>query len=377
MTVQSDTFCPAPWMTFYVEPSGRVDMCCISSANLGTLHDRSLADMMKSDRLIEIKQMMMDNRPVSECRACQEVDVLQQRFVRQFGGRSHADYQDINAFKLKYLDLRWNNTCNYACIYCGPELSSLWAQIKNAKQPKISHVRQDMIDMVLENVSTLEEVYLAGGEPLMLKENLTILSRLYDVNPSCKILVNTNLSVIDGNEVFDMLCKFENVHWQISAEAIRDQYEYLRWPGDWHTFDRNLQSLAQAKKPSNDIAFNLVWLNLNGLALWDYVDHLVNTGIDIAKVSILPYNMDNWPGPWHLKHMPKPYLESVRQRMDNKKYYRVHTYQQNIEFLDKYISDPNHAADLDQVISQLQAFDQARNLDSRAVFPTIYSYTQS
>lgn len=377
MNARTDSFCPAPWMTFYVEPTGRVDLCCISSAKLGDIHDQPLSEILGSNKVIQIKQMMQNNVQVPECKACHDVDVLQQRFIRQFGGRAHADYADINSFKLKYLDLRWNNTCNYACIYCGPELSSLWAQIKDSRQSKISQVRQDMIDLVLDNITNLEEIYLAGGEPLMLKENVTILSHLIEKNPTCKILVNTNLSMIEHNDVYDMLCRFENVQWHISAETVDNQYEYVRWPGKWRMFDQNLQSLRNQIKTTNDVAFNLVWLNLNGLSIWDYIDHLAKIGVDIAKVSILPYNMDNWPGPWHLKHMPKSYLETIRQRMDDKKYHRVHTYQQNIEFIDKYINDPNHVADLDQVISQLRALDQARNLDSHAVFPTIYSYTQS
>lgn len=374
MTFPKDSFCPVPWMTFYLEPNGRVDMCCIGKADLGSVHTQSIKDIIKSPGLIEIKKQMLDNQPVQACRACHEGYGLQQRFVREFGGREHPDYQTAESFKLKYLDLRWNNTCNYACIYCGPELSSLWAQIKDVKQIKLSSVRQDMLDLARDNIDTLEEIYLAGGEPLMLKDNLTILSQLHERNPGCRILINTNLSQIHDNEIFDLLCRFEHVQWHISAEAVGQQYEYIRWPGKWEVFDQNLRTLRSLDRTRHDIAFNLVWLNLNGLGIWDYVDHLANIDLDISKVSILPYNMDVWDGPWHLKHMPRDYLQKIREKMEEPKYKEIYTYQQNIEFLHKYIDDPDHRGQMQDVIYQLKHLDNSRNLDSLSTFPIIYSY---
>jgi MoaA/NifB/PqqE/SkfB family radical SAM enzyme len=377
MTGQTDSFCPAPWVTFYLEPNGRVDMCCISSSQLGTVHEHSLKEILKSHQLIEIKQMMRENRPVSACKSCHQVPVLQERFIKGFGGRHHPDYQDIEGFKLKYLDLRWNNTCNYACIYCGPELSSLWAQIKDSKQTKISHVKQDMIDLMIENIDSLEEVYLAGGEPLMLKENVTVLAALLDRNPKCKIWCNTNLSTIEDNQIFDLLCQFDHVHWHVSGEAIGSQYEYIRWPGQWKVFDANLRKLKSIDKPNHKMAFNLVWLNLNGIEIWNYIDHLVSLDIDIGLVSILPYNMNNWPGPWHLKNMPRDFLETVRARMMHPVYQQIHTYQQNLEFITKQLNDVDHMPDMLSIASTLAEMDRTRNLDSRSVFPHIHSYLQS
>lgn len=376
MTQQTDSFCPAPWMTFYLEPNGKIDLCCIGSADLGNIHKKPLPSILKSDRMIEIKQMMQNNQPVPGCEACHSgyESSLQNRFIRQFGGRHHEDYQNVDDFKLKYLDLRWNNTCNYACVYCNEDLSSLWAQIKDVTQPKITNMRTDLIDLVLQNLDNLQEVYLAGGEPLMLKENVKILSELSRVNPDCKIICNTNLSRIEDNEIFEMIHSFTHVQWMVSAETMGDQYEYLRWPGKWSTFDSNLRRLQSINRPNHSISFNLVWLNLNGLSIWDYIDHLDQMGLDTAPVSILPYNMDVWDGPWHLKHMPKDFLSAVRKRMDDPKYYKIYTYQQNLDFINHYIDRADHQPNTDLIKERLEYFDRTRSFDSRQIFPTIYSY---
>jgi len=379
MTNQKDTFCPAPWMTFYVEPNGRVDLCCIASAQVGNLHERPLKDILRSDKIIEIKKQMLANEPVPGCEACHSgyESSFQHRLVRQFGGREHGDYQSLDDFKLKYLDLRWNNTCNYACIYCSADLSSLWAQIDGVKQIKITNMRTDMMDLVMENLENLQEVYLAGGEPLMLKENLTILTRLAEVNPDCKIICNTNLSNIKENAIFDKINDFKHVQWMVSAEAQHLEYEYIRWPGKWQTFDQNLRTLKSLGRPNHTLAFNLVWLNLNGLSIWDYIDHLINIELDISSVSILPYNMDVWNGPWHLKHMPQEFLQRVRERMSDAKYHKIYTYQQNLDFINKHINDPNHQSNIATIKEYLEQLDKSRNLDHRYIFPTVDSYLQS
>lgn len=376
MTKQQDTFCPAPWMTYYLEPNGKIDLCCIGSAKLGNIHEQSLDEILTSKKLIEIRQQMRDNKPVPGCEACHSgyESNLQARFVKEYGDRHHPDYQDVNSFKLKYLDLRWNNTCNYACIYCGPELSSLWAQQKNSKQIKITSMRTDLIDHVMQNLDTIEEIYLAGGEPLMLKENAQVLSELIKINPKCRIMVNTNLSQIEDNEIFYNLLEFDRVQWLISAESCGKSYEYIRWPGQWKTFDKNLRFLKNVTRGRHQICFNAVWISLNGLEIWDYFDHLLDLGFDISPSTVLPYNMDTWAGPWHLKYMPQDFLELVRKRMDDPKYHAICTYKQSVEFLEKYLNDSSDHSDVEQIKQQLDMIDGLRDLNSREYFPDIYQY---
>ena len=65
-------------------------------------------------------------------------------------------------------------------------------------------------DFVFENVSDLKNVYLAGGEPMLMKENYEFLKLLKVKNPNCNIRVNTNLSTT-GTGIFELLCTFD---WQ-------------------------------------------------------------------------------------------------------------------------------------------------------------------
>ena len=92
---------------------------------------------------------------------------------------------------------------------------------------------------MFDNVKQLRNVYLAGGEPMLMNENKQFLKLLLEENPNVTIRVNTNLSSTKTG-VFELLCKFKNVHWTISVESIEKEYEYIRHHGSWKDFLKNI-----------------------------------------------------------------------------------------------------------------------------------------
>ena len=147
---------------------------------------------------------------------------------------------DKKNFSLKHVDLRWTNSCNQACVYCDENYSSKWAQELNKPVKSNKQARQEVKDFVFENIEQLENVYLAGGEPMLMKENKEFLDLLERKNPDCTVRVNTNLSTTKTG-IFESLCSFKNVHWTISVESIESEYEYIRHHGVWKDFESNLE----------------------------------------------------------------------------------------------------------------------------------------
>ena len=86
--------------------------------------------------------------------------------------------------------MRFDPTCNLKCKTCGPWASTLWQKEKNVSQPvnASNKKRFNQIDKKF-----LKKVYLAGGEPTYIKQYLNFLEDLYVVNPSCEVVINTNL----------------------------------------------------------------------------------------------------------------------------------------------------------------------------------------
>jgi organic radical activating enzyme len=115
------------------------------------------------------------------------------------------------------------------------DYSSKWAAELGKKVPHNQQSIDRVKEYVFSNIKNLTNVYLAGGEPLLMKQNQEFLELLYKENPDVTLRVNTNLSKTD-TKIFDQLCQFKNVHWTVSVETIEQEYEYVRHHGNWQDF---------------------------------------------------------------------------------------------------------------------------------------------
>jgi len=362
----TDKFCPAPWLSFYVDPSGNIENCCVSRNKLGNVEQGDdLKQVLFYGRNQDIQKAMLDNQELEGCAWCYDKShSLQKRFLDLFPDTSDPLYKQ-GKFELRYLDLRWSNVCNYACIYCGPELSSTWANELNKTYRIERATKNTMLDTVLEQVDTIKELYLAGGEPTMMKENEILLNELVKRNPDCHVCVNTNLSQTD-NRVFDLLTKLNNCQWLVSVDASTEQYEYIRYPGKWSEFSNNLDELS---KISHGVSFNMVFISLNALSIWDTIDDLLARRHKPNVFTLALYNNGTYPGPWDIRHLPVEFQQTVLKRMDRAEYRNMIGWQNIYDYVSAniYVPDIQPWQSLDQL-------DHRRGLDSSKIFPEIYQY---
>jgi radical SAM protein with 4Fe4S-binding SPASM domain len=371
--LQLENFCSAPWTSLYVNTDGRVDNCCISNNNLGNLDKNNLTEIIQGNALKDIKKNMSNNQLVTGCKAClvdnKHKDNFQNFFNKQYANDEFVGSED--QFILKYLDLRWNNTCNLACIYCSDMCSSLWADINSKKSdPNVIPIKtksykhqEELISLIKKYANDLEHLYLAGGEPLLIKENTDVLNLLVDAdNTQCRIIVNSNILNLK-TPVFEKLTQMNNVQWLVSAESIGEMYEYIRWPALWNTFYSNLQILKTLKNHS--ISVNCVGMNLNALEIWNFIDLLkADFDIDHSDISINVYNHRDTKGPW----TPHRLTESVKIKVVelSKKYHRVLGIDNYIQSL--YDTNTDDLANLEITKRSLAELDLSRGLDSSKIF---------
>jgi MoaA/NifB/PqqE/SkfB family radical SAM enzyme len=369
-----------PWTSIYVEPDGRTDTCCISHNELGNVKNTDIVDLINSEKNIDIKQSMLDGIKVKGCETCYSQEntnknafVLRKNMLaEQFNLKDTNIYNDPVAHELKYADLRFRNTCNYACVYCNSKLSSTWAAEQKMFYINDSENINNLVKYFCDHATTLEKVYLAGGEPLLIKENEIILERLLQVNPQCQILVNTNLSVIKNNRIFDLLLKFKHVQWLISAEDMYERYEYIRYPGVWSNFDNNLKFLKANLLPTQEITFNMVYLSLNAKTLFNWIDYLLSLGFKRSVMSVVLYNMGQQLSPYDARVLPKKYINEAIELA--KKYVGTDRVGTQIQSIVDCLSVPINTRF--NLFNQLKHLDQARNLHSEQIFLDIYAARQ-
>jgi sulfatase maturation enzyme AslB (radical SAM superfamily) len=308
--IQHPAICTLPWHGICILPNGDIKNCAISQETLGNVHNNELSDIIHAPIAHAIKQDMVNAIRHPRCTTCYRSEDLQSNspaltkisnriwYIKVMGNHDLSTYDSVESFKLSILDLRWQNTCNLACVYCGPDLSSKWANELNDKSHVIDlDVFQKTKEYILNNLTDVKHVYLAGGEPLLIKENYELLSALHNINPDVTIRVNTNLSSID-NKIFNLLTtKFKNVKWTVSVDSIEENYEYVRFPGNWLKFKENLKTLQNL---SADINFNMVWCILNAYALFDCFDYLKSEGFHDSTFIVQPLYSPSWLSVNHL-----------------------------------------------------------------------------
>lgn len=376
-------FCPLPWTSFFIWPTGEIETCCTSSNKLGNFNNEKVSDMLSSKKYIKIKSDMRAGIAPAGCASCQPqkgIDsenfnfnrTLRYDFLTTLQDTDKSIYDTDEGFEFRYADLRFRNTCNFACVYCGPGFSSLWAQELNQASKVNNEKIQQLLDFFNANVHTLKVLYLAGGEPLMIKENEAILQKLLEVNPDCEIRVNTNLSVIENNKIFDLLLQFKNCKWRISVDDSEDRFGYIRHPGNWETFYKNLMFL-KSKVSVYDISFSMVYLALNAKTIFDTIALLEKDGFPRYQFDIFYIHSGIQGAALDPRNLPTNYLKEVLEVIDNNQG-EHDRFNQNLDFIKSCLENVSTQNSENHLINELTRIDQRRNLDSQTIFSDIYRY---
>ena len=368
-------FCVIPWTGFELEPNGHVRNCIISKDKIGNIYKNNIQDILQSNT--KIKEEMLNGKYPSSCDGCflqekhraKDFESISSRlyYAKEIGPSiSTTLFDSKNNFDLKHVDLRWSNACNQACVYCHPDYSSKWATELNKKIPHDQEQIQQVKEYVFKNVKNLKNVYLAGGEPMLMKPNQEFLELLYKENPNVNLRINTNLSKTN-TRIFEQLCKFENVHWTVSIETIEEEYEYVRYHGDWTAF---LENLKVIKKLPHKISFNMLYFILNYRSLFGCVNYLQNLGFHNNSFVIGPLFT---PPHLNILNLPKQILnqlkELLKEKINEKPGFLLENSYQNLL---QYLTETKFYANIDVTKRELEKMDRRRNLDSKKVFPKLY-----
>ena len=358
--------------------NGDVLNCIRSQRPIGNLKDDSIHDILKNNTVT--KQNMLEHKDGQGCHVCYDLegdkkgyDMISDRifYLKELKTVDNTLYDQVENFNLHKIDIRWSNVCNHACVYCGPEYSSKWATELKIKVAEPTPERvAELKKLVFDNAHQLKHVYLAGGEPLLMKENLELLEILQEKNPEVNIRVNTNLSKT-GTRVFDKIMEFKNVHWTVSLDTIEDQFDYIRYGGVWSDFNENLLRLTDR---GHKVSFNMLWYAMNFRSIFDTVDYLKGLGYHNNSFIIGPLTLPTWQD---VRHLPDNILDDLMIELNNR-------IKKEPGFLleDSYRNMLTHLTqpmikDAGTLKNNLSNLDTRRGLDSTKVFPEMYKCLQS
>jgi MoaA/NifB/PqqE/SkfB family radical SAM enzyme len=369
-------FCPMPWTGLMYNFDGKVKNCIRSDDKIGDIKNTSIEQILLGPKNLTKQTNIIDNKPAVGCYTCYDLehgkkgfDIISDRifYIREFKKTPLNTYHPNNV-DLQTIDVRWTNLCNLACVYCSPEFSSKWASELNVKIETPSEEQlENFKNYIYKHAKNLKHVYLAGGEPLLMKENLELLREL---NPDVNLRINTNLSKVNTG-VFDAVCQFKNVHWTISVETLEEEFEYIRFGGRWADFLDNLTTIRQL---DHKISFNMLWFLLNYDTVFECVDYLKELGFHNNSFVIGALLT---PAYLNVRHLPETVLHLLKTKLQSRineqpGYLLEDSYQNMLHYIEQPFEQ-----DLKGSFEMLSIMDQRRGVDSSKIFTELYKLKEN
>lgn len=333
--VKSQTFCMIPWIHMHAFPDGRAYPCCLGEMDhpIGNLRDNTMAEVWNDQQYRTMRVNMLKDEPCKECTKCYEQEAngfmsMRKSTNKNFGqhiGLVDATKSDgtVEDFKLRYYDVRFSNLCNFSCRTCGSLFSSSWYTEENKlfgprNHPQIMYAgrtEDDMWEQMLPHIPYLDQVYFAGGEPLIMEEHYRLLKELvrqerFDV----KIIYNTNFSRMNlkDEDVLDYWRLFKNVSVGASLDGMGPRAEYIRKGTKWDDIVRNRERMIE-KCPNVDFYVSPTVSLFNVLHIPDFHRDWVERGL--LKAQDWNINILQGPDRDRIDTLPTQFKDQARDRI--------------------------------------------------------------
>ena len=251
-----DSLCLMPWLHLHVDTGGKVKACCNTSITYGSVRNQTVKEIWNGEKINTFRARLLQGEKDKRCAICYNKEAAGKSSIRT---ETLEKYKSIipsvlkNEKKLKpiYLDIRFSNICNLKCRTCWHGASSSWFEdakvlktnFGNKAIIKATTNNQSLIEDIISYSETIEEVYFAGGEPLLMEEHYALLDELLEKKATNTLIrYNTNLSQLKlkNNSALAYWKQFEFVHLSVSIDEVEEQVELIRKGLKWKTFIDNL-----------------------------------------------------------------------------------------------------------------------------------------
>jgi sulfatase maturation enzyme AslB (radical SAM superfamily) len=245
----------------------------------------------------------------------------------------HVKKLDKNPFEMTYWDIRFSNLCNLKCRSCGHIFSSQWYQDQaklagpawkdqNQVLNYAGRTETDMWEQLLPHIDYVEQIYFAGGEPLLMEEHYRILDELVrQGRTDVRLIYNTNFTHTDlkGKSVFEYWKLFNSVAVGASLDGSNQYAEYIRKGTHWKQVEQNRVEMLHVC-PNVDFYISPTLSIMNAWHLPDFHQDWVERGL--IKPQDLNVNILQDPLHYRIDIAPIKYKQRLRIK-----------YQEHLEWL--------------------------------------------
>ena len=266
-----NTFCIKPFTEVASTPLGAIKLCCYS----GTIDakeeyfskDKTIKQVFSNNAgLVQARKDLLAGKKIKQCQGCWKDEEAGNNSMRI----DHTQYYDNidpnfvqqvkqqGKIEVKSLDIKFGNKCNYACVMCAPDNSSLWGKEiqkspidKDLYQSKFNNFNhlvdypEHKYDELLEISKSLVRVKSTGGEPMLLDGFKGYIKKLVDKGYAKDMNFKTVTNgTVDCSDLLPYMNEFKKFEMDWSVDGTGEVYNYVRWPGNFNRMKRIHEKLA-------------------------------------------------------------------------------------------------------------------------------------
>ncbi len=320
----SSTMCLAKWNQVSLHlPTGLTNSCYhppLHEIDATKLEDNPAILHNTAEKLNQRQQMLKGERPEG-CSYCWKMEDTGEMSDRHYRSGEPWAMQDFEAIKQNPIDERWtpryvevnfNNACNFKCSYCSPQFSTTWGKeiavygqyptSPPHNAPEHFQGRNRPIPNREDNpyvtafwkwwptlYKNLKHFRMTGGEPMMDNNTYKVFQYIID-NPKEDLHLNvtSNMCPPDGklkNKYFDMvkkICieeKVEHFMQFVSVDAWGKKAEYIRNGLEFNRMWDNVDEFLYRIPVRNSVTFIITYNNLSVTSL----DKLLEGILELRK----------------------------------------------------------------------------------------------
>lgn len=405
---ESKNFCMAPWIHMHVWPDGRAFPCCLSEphsgVDYGNTNFQTIEELWNSDLARTLRKNMLEDKPSQTCRRCYQLEndadayTLRINMNNKFGPK-HFD----KVFETKedgshdnpnftYMDFRFSNLCNMKCRSCGPVFSTQWyddfvtlfgkENVKEQSDKKYLQLKDKpgFMEELWPLLDTVEEVYWAGGEPLITDAHWDIMNHWVETGRSQEITINytTNFSQLYYKRqcVLDLWKKFKNVTVTASLDGSYGRGEFIRKGTVWQDIIDNRKLMIEQ---TPDIEFNIT-PTVSLMNVWHLPD-FHREWVELGLIKPDGVRLNNLLDPKYLSMqvLPSDFKQEVTEKwinhiewITNHEDYDKGTYwNREAQGLVDFLNADDLSDIIPETIKQFEIWDKIRNESWETAMPEL------
>ena len=334
----SKTFCIYPWIHLHAYPTGEAYPCCHAEMKpgvVGNCRTNTLEEIWNDLPMRGLRQSMLSETPHDACTRCYEQEQSGFFSGRKSANKHHGHHVkrvnktgvdgSVTQFEMTYWDIRFSNLCNLKCRSCGHIFSSQWYQdqaklagptwkLNNSVLNYAGRTEGDMWSQLEPHLDYVEQIYFAGGEPLLMEEHYRILQELVQRGRTdVRLIYNTNFTHTDlkGQSVFEYWKQFDSVAVGASLDGMGAYSEYIRKGTDWAQVEANRRLMLEIC-PEVDFYISPTLSILNAWHLPDF--HRSWTQQGLIRAQDLNVNILQDPLHYRIDIAPAEYKKRIEAK---------------------------------------------------------------